>query len=220
MIDTLLANLDRFDAERDAGARLDLPESLRGGDDAPAGERRRPRAGARGSRRCSRGVSELVPLVVPLHPRGRADARGGRAGGRRPAPHRRPARLRRLPVARPRRRAGRDGLRRHPGGDDGPRRPVPDRPAQHRAPDHDHPRHEPPAGARGGRRVRPVACWPTASRSRPRARRSGTATPASGSPRSSRPGSTPGRADLARAGRRAPGYPSGATNPERPWEGP
>ena len=31
------------------------------------------------------GLSALLPLVIPLHPRGRGDAGGGRAARRRPA---------------------------------------------------------------------------------------------------------------------------------------
>jgi UDP-N-acetylglucosamine 2-epimerase (non-hydrolysing) len=70
MIDTLLANLDRFDVAA-ARARHDL--------DGPYGVAtlHRPAnvddpATARRIVAAVRGVAELVPLVIPLHPRGRA----------------------------------------------------------------------------------------------------------------------------------------------------
>ncbi len=71
MIDTLLANLDRFDPASDRGTRLGLAGPLRGRDDAPAGERGQPGRGRARGRRMLRGVADLVPLVLPLHPRGR-----------------------------------------------------------------------------------------------------------------------------------------------------
>ena len=70
MIDTLLANLDRFDAEA-ARARLDLPASY------AVATMHRPAnvddpAQARRVVAMLRAVADQVPLVVPLHPRGRA----------------------------------------------------------------------------------------------------------------------------------------------------
>ena len=112
------------------------------------------RAAARSSP-CSGRSPTSCPLVLPLHPRGRPDARGGRPRRRRPAAGHRAARLHRLHLARPGGGGRRHRLGRDPGGDDGPRRAVPDRPAEHRAADHDHPRHEPPRDA--GRRR---ACSP------------------------------------------------------------
>jgi UDP-N-acetylglucosamine 2-epimerase (non-hydrolysing) len=70
MIDTLLANLDRFDPER-MRAELDLPEAY------AVATMHRPAnvddpAQADRIATMLRGVSDLVTLVVPLHPRGRA----------------------------------------------------------------------------------------------------------------------------------------------------
>ena len=79
MIDTLLANLDRFDAGADRGARSASPgrtRSRRCTGRPTSTTRRRPRGS---SAMLARRRATLVPLVLPLHPRGRADARGGRA---------------------------------------------------------------------------------------------------------------------------------------------
>jgi UDP-N-acetylglucosamine 2-epimerase (non-hydrolysing) len=69
MIDTLLANLDRFDAPA-MRARLDLPEAyavatmhLPANVDAPAQAAR--------VATMLRAVADQIPLVLPLHPRGR-----------------------------------------------------------------------------------------------------------------------------------------------------
>jgi UDP-N-acetylglucosamine 2-epimerase len=69
MIDTLLVNMDRFDAER-MRATLGLPQRY------AVATMHRPAnvdepAQATRIAAMLRGVSELVPLVVPLHPRGR-----------------------------------------------------------------------------------------------------------------------------------------------------
>jgi UDP-N-acetylglucosamine 2-epimerase (non-hydrolysing) len=69
MIDTLLVNMDRFDAER-MRATLGLPERY------AVATMHRPAnvdepAQATRIAAMLRGVSELVPIVVPLHPRGR-----------------------------------------------------------------------------------------------------------------------------------------------------
>ena len=184
MIDTLLANLDRFDA--DAGARathgLDGPYAVAtlhrpaNVDDA----RRR----ARGSWPCSTRVAAQLPVVLPLHPRGARDARA------RPASVRsdrlrviEPLGYLDVPVAGPRRGGRRHRLGRHPGGDHDPRRAVPDRAPEHRAA-RSRSRHgtnrlvEP-----DGRRLAVAAlARRRRRRRRPSRRRSGTATPASGSP--------------------------------------
>jgi UDP-N-acetylglucosamine 2-epimerase (non-hydrolysing) len=144
MIDTLLANLDRFDVAA-ARARLELvgpygvatlhrPANV----DDPATAARIVAA--------IRGVAELVPLVIPLHPRGRATLE---AAGLADDP--------RVIVIDPLGYVDFLSLVRgaaivvtDSGGiqeNDDPRRPVPHRPAEHRAPDHDQPRHEPARGA-------------------------------------------------------------------------
>ena len=95
-------------------------------------------------------VGRDVPVVFPVHPRTRptvtrsATAAAMVAGGQ----------LRLVEplgyldfiglMERLARRA--DRFRRHPGGDDHPRRSLPDAAREHRAPDHDHPRHEPAGG--------------------------------------------------------------------------
>ena len=78
MIDTLLAHLDRFDPDAGARRACGLTGPLRGRDAPPPGERRRR------PRRPPRLVAMLaamqrrLPVVLPLHPRGRAtlDAAG------------------------------------------------------------------------------------------------------------------------------------------------
>ena len=73
MIDTLLANLDRFDADRAQVGPRPAPgaRALRGRDDAPAGERGRPRPGRPHRRPCSGRSPTRSRSCVPLHPRGR-----------------------------------------------------------------------------------------------------------------------------------------------------
>ncbi len=186
MIDTLLANLDRFDVAA-ARARHDLGRAVRRRHAPPARQRRRPgdrAADRRGGARCGRArpARDPAPSARP------GDARGGRSRRRPAGPGRRPARLRRLPVARPWRRTGRHRLGRDPGGDDGPRRPLPDAPPEHRAADHDQPRDEPTGRAGGRRGRRSSGPRRLGRRRRTRPRRCGTAPPASGSPRSSSAG--------------------------------
>jgi UDP-N-acetylglucosamine 2-epimerase len=69
MIDTLLANLDRFDAGR-MRAALDLPERYSVATMHRPANVDDPTQAARITAML-RGISELVTLVVPLHPRGR-----------------------------------------------------------------------------------------------------------------------------------------------------
>ncbi len=69
MIDTLLANLDRFDAAR-MRAALDLPERYAVATMHRPANVDEPAQAARIATML-RGISELLTLVVPLHPRGR-----------------------------------------------------------------------------------------------------------------------------------------------------
>lgn len=69
MIDTLLANLDRFDPAV-PGRRLGLPERYAVATMHRPANVDRPESAARVVGML-RGVADLVPLVVPLHPRGR-----------------------------------------------------------------------------------------------------------------------------------------------------
>ncbi len=69
MIDTLLANLDRFDAERMRTA-LDLPERYAVATMHRPANVDEPAQAARIATML-RGISDLLTLVVPLHPRGR-----------------------------------------------------------------------------------------------------------------------------------------------------
>ena len=69
MIDTLLANLDRFDPDP-VRARLDLPERYAVATIHRPGNVDDPVQAGR-IVAMLRGVAELVPLVLPLHPRGR-----------------------------------------------------------------------------------------------------------------------------------------------------
>jgi UDP-N-acetylglucosamine 2-epimerase len=82
MIDTLLANLERFDVERMRDS-LSLPESYAVATMHRPANVDEPEQAARIAAML-RGVSELVTLVVPLHPRGRPtlEAAGLIAGDR------------------------------------------------------------------------------------------------------------------------------------------
>ena len=119
------------------------PGGYGAGHAAPAGERRR-------RRRCSRGILDgarprsrgELPLVLPRPP---ADAASGSTArrARRPRAARRSSRSATSTSSRSRRGAPRaHRLGRHPGGDDGARRPVPDAARQHRAARHRHRGHE------------------------------------------------------------------------------
>ncbi len=137
-----------------------------------------------------RGVAELVPLVVPFHPRGRPtlEAAGLVAGDR-------------LRIIDPLGYVDFLSLVRGAAlvvTDSGGIQeettvlgvPCLTRAPQHGTADHDHPRHEPPGRARGGRAgarsvLDGLAC-------RPRGRRCGTATPGSASRTSSGSGSRNG----------------------------
>ena len=132
MIDTLLANLDRFDVAGDRRAPRP-PGALRGRDDPPARERgrSRERRTRRGHAAGGRGPGAARPAAAPPGP----------ARPRAPPASPSDERLRVIeplgyvdvPLARPRRRGGGDGLGRHPGGDDHAGRPVPHGPPQHGA---------------------------------------------------------------------------------------
>ena len=69
MIDTLLANLDRFDAER-MRLSMDLPERYAVATMHRPANVDEPAQAARIAAMLQ-GIAALVPLVVPLHPRGR-----------------------------------------------------------------------------------------------------------------------------------------------------
>ena len=121
MIDTLLANLDRFDpgrAARDARPR----RALRGRDAPPAGQRGRPGRGpaTRGDARRDRGAScrWCSRSTRAAARRWRRPGLGDLARG----PGRRAARLRRLPLAGPRRGVVVTDSGRDPGGDHDPGR--------------------------------------------------------------------------------------------------
>ena len=141
MIDTLLTHLERFDVDRMRTA-LDLPERY-----AVATMHRPSNVDDPGQAArivaMLRGVADLLPLIVPLHPRGRPtlEAAGLRADDRLRVVD--PLGLRRLPVAGPRRCPRRHRFGRHPGGDHDPECAVPDGAAEHGTTHHDQPRHEP-----------------------------------------------------------------------------
>jgi UDP-N-acetylglucosamine 2-epimerase len=82
MIDTLVTHLDRFDAAR-MRATLDLPERFAVATMHRPANVDAPEQAARVAAML-RGVADLVPLVVPLHPRGRPtlEAAGLRADAR------------------------------------------------------------------------------------------------------------------------------------------
>ena len=147
MIDTLLANLDRFDvAAARAAYGLDGPYAVAtlhrpANVDTPDAAARLVAMLERSWRASCRSSCRSIRAAPRRWPRpGCADGAALRSIE--------PLGLRRVPVARPRRRARRDRLRRDPGGDDDPRRAVPDGPPEHRATDHDQPRHEPARRAR------------------------------------------------------------------------
>ena len=177
MIDTLLANLERFDAARARAA----------GSGSPGRTRSRPSTGRPTStapRRPRRLVAMLdavaaqLPVVLPLHPRGRPtlEAAGLRDGERihvvEPLGY-----LDFLSLVR-----GAAVVVTDSGGIQEETtvlgRPLPDGPAEHGAAHHDHPRHEPPRhpgirpgrGRRGPRRVVRPARRAAAALGRPRRR--------------------------------------------------
>ena len=82
MIDTLLANLDRFDPVA-ARPALDLPDRY-ASPRPPAGQRRRPGPGGADRDDATGRSPSALPVVVPLHPRGRPtlEANGLVAGDR------------------------------------------------------------------------------------------------------------------------------------------
>ncbi len=142
MIDTLLRLRGRFDPAG-ARARYELPErygvvTLH----RPANVDSADAARAAVAAICN--VAEQLPLIIPLHPRGRAtlEAAGLHASSK--VVHRRADRLPGLHVVGQRGRVGDHGFRRHPGGDDHPGRALPYPAAQHGAPDHDHQRYQSP----------------------------------------------------------------------------
>ena len=96
-------------------------------------------------------VAAEMPVVFPVHPRTRKMLDGDRAPSSRACCSDRAARLPRLPLAARRRRRRPHRLRRDPGGDDLPRRPLLHPARQHRAPGHDPRRHQHPARPRPGR---------------------------------------------------------------------
>ena len=164
MIDTLLANLDRFDAARRAGrARPDRPVRRRHA--APPGQRRR----ACGRGRAGAGRCTPSPTRSPWCSRcTRAAGRSCDAAGLFDHPRvarRRPARLRRVPRPGARRRGRGHRLRRRAGGDHRARRAVPDPAAQHRAAGDHHPRHQPARHPRA-----PGRGWPSGAGRRARRR--------------------------------------------------
>ena len=143
MIDTLVAMLPRIrePATRRAAHGLERGE-LPARHAAPPGARRRPAAGRRDraarrpSRASCRSSSRATRARAPRWRRSGIDA----AAGRRPAASSRSATSTSWPR---RRRGGRaDRLRRHPGGDHLPRRPVLHAARQHRAAGHGRAGHE------------------------------------------------------------------------------
>ena len=148
MIDTLAAMRERIAANPIVGELGLSPDGVPRRHAPPAGARRRAAAargarGAAGRRRRAAGRLPGPPAHAGAHRR-----RGDRARRRRSAAAARAARLPRLPGARRERARGADRLRRHPGGDDVPRRAVPDAARQHRAPGDGGARHERPARPR------------------------------------------------------------------------
>ncbi len=173
MIDTLVANLDKFDADAaraayGLGDRRYVVATLHRPANVDSPER------AAELVRALHEVAAELDLIIPLHPRGRAtltaagllDARAGARGGS--------ARLRRVHVAGARRGGDRDRFWRRAGGDYAAARALPHPAAEHRAADHDHQRLQPArhprrAGGRGaeGLRRRPVRRRAAAAVGRP-----------------------------------------------------
>ena len=186
MIDTLLANLDKFDAAAARGRpRPRRPSTSSPPCTGPPTSTRRSAAAE--LVRALHEVAAELDVIIPLHPRGRATLTAAGLLDVAADPRRGPARLHRVHVAGARRRGDRHRFGRRAGGDYAAARALPHPPAEHRAADHHHQRLQPArhprrAGRRGaqGLRRRPV-------RGRA-ARRCGTARPGRGSPGSSPPG--------------------------------
>ncbi len=90
-------------------------------------------------------VAETLPVIFPVHPRTRRnlDSATTRSLDRAPA-------VPPVPLAGDEGGGRGDGLRRHSGGDDGPRHPLLHAARQHRAPGHDRDRHQHAARASAG----------------------------------------------------------------------
>ena len=145
MIDTLVACLDKLDAEA-ARAEHGLPErylvaTLHRPFNVDSAE------AAALLVKAMHQVADMAPVIMPVHPRGRADVRGGRAGGAPGHPDVRAARLPGVHVPGARRSRRDHGLGRGAGGDDVPAGAVPDPAPGNRAAGHRHQRQQ-PAGAR------------------------------------------------------------------------
>ena len=151
MIDTLLAHLDRFDPAAVTG-RLGVT-----GRYAVATLHRPANVDARDAAArlvaALRDLGERLPVILPLHPRGRSVLE---AAGLMDVPGVRVidplGYLDFLSLVRG--AASWSPTRGHPGGDHGPRRAVPDPAAEHGAADHHQPRHQPPGRSRGTGRGR------------------------------------------------------------------
>ena len=184
MIDTLVALRSALPRRRRPPAGLGRrARRLRPRDPAPPGPRRRARCSPQAVAAARRRSPRELPVVFPVHPRTRA-MHGGEIGASTPAcgSSSRSATSTSCPcIADAARRP--DRLRRHPGGDDRPRRPLPHPARQHRAAGHDHRRHQHPGRPRPRRDLRqiPPALAQRAAMSHPNPRRSGTATRPSGS---------------------------------------
>ena len=136
MIDTLLAHLDRFGSDgvppglglpqRYAVATLHRPGNV---DDVDV---------LATLVEAMHRTADQVPIVMPVHPRGRQRMTAAGLFDHPGMLAIEPAGLHRVPQPGPPVGAGRHRLRRHPGGDHDPRRAVPDPAAQHRAPGHHH----------------------------------------------------------------------------------
>ena len=173
MIDTLLANLDKFDADaaraayglegrRYVVATLHRPANV----DSP--ER------AAGLVRALHEVAAELDVIIPLHPRGRATLAAAGLLEAATRARSRAARLHRVHVAGARGGGDRDRFWRRAGGDYAAARALPHPAAEHRAADHHHqrlqpPRHQRRAGRRGpqGLRRRPVRRRAAAAVGRP-----------------------------------------------------
>ena len=167
MIDTLVALEDRFRAAGAAAGSASSPAPTLlvtlhrpALVDGPLLARRSAQLAA---------LAREMPVVFPVHPRTRKMMEGVERRAPGPAADR-AARLPRLPLAARRRRRRPHRLRRHPGGDDLPRRPLLHPARQHRAPGHDHAPAPTPCSASTRRRSpasRPR--WPSAADSAQRA---------------------------------------------------